>query len=140
MRLPDQFKIKTFTDQRGSIAFCNDFSLDKYKRFYMISPAYKDQIRAWQGHKLEGKAFQVLTGKIKLVLIPIIDLSSEKVGTPFEFFLDDSHPAIISIPGGYLNGFQFLSSDSRLMVYSTMSVEESKSDDYRFDADKFYDW
>lgn len=140
MKKPKSYSIQSFIDNRGRIEFSNEFNFSPYKRFYLISPDHEGQVRAWQGHKFEEKAFLIISGKIKIVLIPALDLDRRIFGTAKEFILDESEPGIIYIPGGYLNGFQFLSPDSKLMVFSNFTLEESKGDDYRFDPLQFYDW
>ena len=140
MNKPRSYAVRSFVDFRGKIEFSNDFDFSSYKRFYIISPDHEGQVRAWQGHQFEEKAFLILSGKIKLVLIPAFDIEHGKFGNVIEFILEESAPRVIVIPGGYLNGFQFLSLDSKLMVFSNFSLEESKSDDYRFEPNKFYDW
>jgi dTDP-4-dehydrorhamnose 3,5-epimerase and related enzymes len=118
LREPSIFPIDSFQDQRGKISFCNDFDFSKFKRFYTITPAQSGQIRAWQGHRYEEKAFMVLKGEVKLVVIPVFDFRSEKVGFPKEFTLTSSDPQLVLVPGGYLNGFQFLSSGSSIFIIS----------------------
>ena len=81
-----------------------------------------------------------ISGKIKLVLIPVFDFESGGFGTPEERILDEENPELILVPGGFLNGFQFLTEESRLMVFSNFSLKESQNDDYRFEAIKFYKW
>ena len=140
MRTPELFLIKSFSDHRGKIEFSNEFDFSNFKRFYIISPANENQIRAWQGHKLENKAFMALSGKLKLVLIEVLNFELEQFGETFEYILDASLPQIIHVPGGYLNGFQFLTIEAKLMVFSSFTLEESLMDDYRFDSMRFYDW
>ena len=140
MKEPKTFPVNSFKDSRGKIEFSNEFDFSEFKRFYLISPAYKNQIRAWQGHREEEKAFYAVSGKIKLVLIPVFDFESGGFGTPEERILDEENPELILVPGGFLNGFQFLTEESRLMVFSNFTLKESQYDDYRFEASKFYKW
>jgi dTDP-4-dehydrorhamnose 3,5-epimerase len=92
LREPSIFQINSYKDHRGEISFCNDFDLSVFKRFYTISSAQPGQIRAWQGHRYEEKAFMVLKGEDKLVIIPVFDFHSVKVGTPKEFTLTSNYP------------------------------------------------
>ncbi len=140
MHKPNFFKIQHHKDDRGGLYFCNEFDLSTFQRFYIISPAHKSQIRAWQAHKMELKAFLPIAGRIKVVMLPVINFENYQVGTPLVKILDVDAPEIIFLPGGYANGFQFLTSNSKLMVFSNFSLEDSKRDDYRFDYKKFYDW
>jgi dTDP-4-dehydrorhamnose 3,5-epimerase-like enzyme len=140
LKKPKSFSIESYLDFRGKIEFSNDFSFSKFKRMYMISSFNEGQIRAWQGHELEEKAFIILNGKVKLVLIPVIDFESEITEKPIEYILDANEPQIIYVPGGFLNGFQFLTSNSRLQIHSTFTLLESQKDDFRFESKKFYNW
>ena len=42
-------------DDRGQIQFCNDFDMRDVKRFYIVSNHQPQFVRAWHGHKKEGK-------------------------------------------------------------------------------------
>lgn len=115
-------------DQRGSIAFVNDFDMSQVRRFYSIQPAV-GLIRAWQGHKLENKWFHVIKGSFRVKLRA---LESKKfVG---EFKLNAERPEVLIIPKGVYNGFEALEEDSVLMVFSDASLEQSIKDDYRTDT------
>ena len=39
-----------------------------------------------------------------------------------------------------MTGFKALEANSKMMVFSSFTVEESSNDNYRFDKDKWYDW
>ncbi|OOG67953.1 WxcM-like domain-containing protein [Algoriphagus sp. A40] len=134
------FDINFHHDSRGRLEYCNDFDLSGFKRFYMISPSESGQIRAWQAHKSEEKVFVPIYGKIKLVLVPILDWTSKEVGNPLVKILDCDVPALVHVPGGFANGFQFLDLNAKLMVFSNFSLKESKQDDFRFDSKEFFDW
>jgi len=38
------------------------------------------------------------------------------------------------IPAGFANGFMSLTSDTQIIFFSTSTIDESKGDDFRFDA------
>jgi dTDP-4-dehydrorhamnose 3,5-epimerase len=125
-------------DQRGIVRFVNDFHFENVKRFYSITHPNTSTIRAWQGHKLETKYFYVTKGSFLINWIkidnwqqPSKDLNIKK------HTLSDTQSEILIIPSGHVNGFRALEPESTLMVYSDMSVEESKEDDYRFDLAYF---
>jgi hypothetical protein len=42
-------------DDRGEVAFVNEFNFRGVKRFYMVSNHRAGYIRAWHGHRREGK-------------------------------------------------------------------------------------
>ena len=46
-------------------------------------------------------------------------------------------PKILILPGGFANGFQALEKHSSLMVFSSMTVEKSREDDYRWENNYF---
>ncbi|WP_373398907.1 hypothetical protein V8V91_04225 [Algoriphagus halophilus] len=54
--------------------------------------------------------------------------------------LDYESPQLVIVPGGYANGFQFLTKEGELLVFSDYLLEESQKDDYRFEKDLFYSW
>jgi dTDP-4-dehydrorhamnose 3,5-epimerase-like enzyme len=123
---PSVFPVKSHSDDRGKLSFCNDLDFFQFKRFYIISPKSVGQVRAWQAHLLEEKVFLPLKGKIKIVVVPIVDIESDHFGDPKEFILDAKTPELIHLPGGFVNGFQFLDSDAELMIFSNFSLEESR--------------
>lgn len=129
------------SDERGSISFVNEFDFSEVKRFYNICHPTTEVIRAWQGHKEESKWFYVNSGSFKIVLVKIDDWGlGTNANMPVEFHLDFSEPQILFIPGGYVNGFQATSPNSKLMVFSNFTIEESKNDDFRFDKSLWYKW
>lgn len=140
MKTPKLYKVESFSDFRGKISFCNQLEDFLFKRFYMLFPAEEKQIRAWQGHLNEEKVFLPISGVIKVVLVPIIDLQNRKFGEPMVYLLDSAQPELLFVPGGYFNGFQFQSLEGQLMVFSNFSLEESKNDDVRFEKANFYAW
>lgn len=128
-------------DQRGKIIFCNDFDMQRVRRFYVIEPADSQSIRAWQAHQREEKWFYVLEGSFKIVLIKPDNWQNPSSDLPFEaYHLSASKTEILHIPGGYANGFQSLEPKSKIMVFSSFTVEESVKDDFRFDKDLWHKW
>lgn len=61
-----------FEDQRGSIAFVNDFNFSNIERFYIISNSQENPVRAWQGHKLDAKNFIVFQDLLKFILFKLM--------------------------------------------------------------------
>jgi dTDP-4-dehydrorhamnose 3,5-epimerase len=51
-----------------------------------------------------------------------------------------AQPRVLFIPAGYANGFMSLTDDTRLIFFSTSSLEESKGDDIRYDARHWDIW
>jgi len=123
-------------DHRGIIRFVNDFHFESVKRFYTITHPATSTIRAWQGHKLETKYFYVTKGSFLINWINIDNWEHPskdlKINT---HILSDTQSEILIIPPGHVNGFKALEPDSTMIVFSDMSLEESKNDDYRFPQD-----
>ena len=123
-------------DHRGIIRFVNDFQFQGIKRFYTITHPETEIIRAWQGHKRETKYFYVTKGSFLINWIKIDNW--EQPSTKLEIkrhILTDKESEILKILPGHVNGFKALEPDSTIMIFSDMTLEESKSDDYRFPSD-----
>lgn len=93
-------------------------------------------IRAWHGHRNEGKYIYVVSGSAKIAAIPIPSLEQNNKDNLVEFSLSSRLPAVLWIPPGYANGCMTLTEDARVMFFSTSTLEESLGDDVRFSADK----
>ncbi len=128
-------------DDRGQIQFCNDFDLRTIRRFYTVSNHRAEFIRAWHGHKNEMKYVYVVSGAAIVAAVKIDNWDNP--GKDLEvarFVLTEKKPGVLKIPAGYANGFKTLQSDTKIMFFSTSSLEESLDDDYRFDAYYWDPW
>ena len=56
------------------------------------------------------------------------------------FVLSANKPSVILIPGGYAHGYKTLTEETKLIFFSTATLEESINDDYRFDAYYWDPW
>jgi dTDP-4-dehydrorhamnose 3,5-epimerase-like enzyme len=121
-------------DDRGIVSFVNDFDFKDVKRFYMVQNHSKGFVRAWHGHWKEGKYVLVIKGT---ALIGVVNMTS---GEPEKFILSDLSPKILYIPPEHANGFKTLTEDTRIMFFSTSTLEESKNDDLRYPANKWDIW
>ncbi len=131
----------TFKDTRGSISFINDFQLDGVKRFYAIQPANINIIRAWQGHREEQKWFYVVAGSFKIVVVKIDNWEVPSSDPDIhQFDLNADNSGVLHIPGGYANGFKAIEPNSKVIVFSDFTVQQSANDEYRFDQNKWFDW
>jgi dTDP-4-dehydrorhamnose 3,5-epimerase-like enzyme len=129
------------TDDRGELMFSNNFDMSKIKRFYQITNFKTPFVRAWHGHKYESKYIVVLKGAAMLAVVKINNWKKPNKGLKIEkFILNDKKPKLLFIPGGHAHGFKTLKSDTRLMVFSTSSVKQSKKDDYRFQSNYWNPW
>lgn len=123
-------------DDRGQLTFANDFNFSGVKRFYMVENFSTDTIRAFHGHAKEAKYVLVVSGSAIVAAVKVNDFSNpdkdEKVN---RFVLSARKPSLLFIPSGYANGFRPLEKWTKIMFFSTSSLEESKGDDYRLPAD-----
>ena len=133
---PEIIKGGVATDERGAVYFCNDFLFKNIKRFYVLENASEKVIRAFHGHMKEEKYMFVVAGSAIVCAVEIDNVESPgKENKVYKFNLSSKEPVVLQIPAGFANGSRFLEEDTKLVVFSTSSVEESKGDDYRFPAD-----
>lgn len=128
-------------DERGSITFCNDFDMAQVRRMYLIAPASTKVIRAWQGHRKEEKWFYCLSGAFEIKLIEVDNFDNPTSTSPVQsFLLNQNQPQVLHIPGGFASGIKAVSEDSKLMVYSNFTVDESMQDNFRYTIDTWNVW
>jgi dTDP-4-dehydrorhamnose 3,5-epimerase len=113
-------------DDRGSLKYVNDFDFEGVKRFYQVENHERGFIRAWHGHKKEGKYVYVPKGS---AWIGIVDMEDED--TVEAYVLSDKTPKVLYIPPGKYNGAQTLEEGTIIMYFSTTTIVESKGDDIR---------
>jgi dTDP-4-dehydrorhamnose 3,5-epimerase len=130
-----------YVDERGSISFVNNFDFSDVKRFYVITNSSKNIVRAWQGHKIEQKHFYVICGSFLICAVKVDDWYNPSQDLPVEkFTLSENKSQILMIPSGYANGIKALKPNSKLLVFSSQTLKNAKSDDYRFEASLWYSW
>ena len=138
---PGIIKGGIFQDERGSISFVNEFDFSDVKRFYVITNRSENIVRAWQGHKIERKYFYTISGSFLICAVKIDDWDNPSQDLPVEkVTLSENKSQILMIPPGYANGIKALKHDSKLLVFSSLTLENAKSDDYRFEASLWYGW
>lgn len=125
-----------FADDRGKIRFVNEFNFAHVKRFYQVENHRQGYIRAWHGHKNEGKYVYVSKGTA-LVGAVHLQLPDEE---PQKFVLTAEKPQVLWIPPNHANGFMNLEKDTNIIFFSTSTLEESAGDDIRFPYDKWNIW
>lgn len=131
----------TFIDQRGFTSFNNQFDLKIFRRCYIVESFTKGQIRAWHGHKHEVKAVLVLQGAIRFCTVKITDFNNPKPDTEIKsFYLTSRKNEIVVVPGGHVNGFQALTDNTKIIFFSSATLEESHTDDFRFNFDFWNPW
>lgn len=136
-------------DDRGSLRFVNDFDPFEYgvRRFYQVENNEACTVRAWHGHKKEGKFVYVVKGSAIIAAAKIVTDKPEGPISEFQFneqakslktfTLSAAKPQILFIPPGFYNGFRTLEKGTILQFFSTSTLEESKGDDIRLPADYF---
>lgn len=123
-------------DDRGTLSFVNDFAFAGIKRFYQVGNFSTDVIRAFHGHKKETKFVLVVKGSAIVAAVEFDDdAHPSKEKKIHRFVLSDKKPGILRIPAGYANGFKPLEEDTRIIFFSSSTLEESKGDDFRFPFD-----
>lgn len=123
-------------DERGKVTFCNDFNFRNVKRFYLLENSSTDIIRAFHGHLKEEKYMFVVLGTALVCVVKLDDIKKpSKENKVYRFILSEKSPSILHVPAGFANGLRFLEKNTKIIVFSTSTLEESKKDDYRFSYD-----
>jgi len=126
-------------DDRGSLRFVNDFNFEGVKRFYQVENHRQGFIRAWHGHEWESKYVWVTSGSALVGIVPL-DGKPGDTGAVQKFVLSDKSPSILWIPSGLYNGFMNLEENTRIIFFSTTTLDESKGDDIRQPYDMWDIW
>ena len=121
-------------DERGTLRFINGFALKGVRRFYQVENHRAGFIRAWHGHKREEKFMYVAGGS---AYVGVVDLKTKKIQ---KFVLSAEKPQILHIPANTAHGFMNFTEDTKVIFFSTATLEESKKDDLRFPYDKWDIW
>jgi len=128
-------------DDRGDLAFVNDFHFEGVKRFYMVSNHHAGFVRAWHAHRHEAKYVIAVQGAAIVAAVAIDNWEHpSKNAQVHRYVLSAQKPAVLYIPAGYANGFMSLTTDTKLIFFSTATLEESRSDDVRYDARYWDAW
>ncbi|MEJ2647037.1 MAG: dTDP-4-dehydrorhamnose 3,5-epimerase family protein [Sedimentisphaerales bacterium] len=122
-------------DDRGEIAFVNGFDFDSVRRFYVVSNHKAGFVRAWHAHKKEAKYVTALSGTALVGTVEIDNWEKPSVVLKAgRYVISANKPSVLYIPPGYANGFMSLSSDLKLIFFSTSTLEDSANDDFRYDS------
>jgi dTDP-4-dehydrorhamnose 3,5-epimerase-like enzyme len=128
-------------DDRGEVAFVNDFGFRDVKRFYTVSNHRAGFVRAWHAHRKEGKYVTAVVGSAVVGAVHIDDWENPSRDLPVErFVLSAKKPSVLYVPPGYANGFMSLTDDLKLMFFSTSTLEQSAGDDFRYDSRLWNIW
>ena len=140
-KVPVVFQGNKVFDDRGSLGFINGFNVSEFKRFYLIENHSVNFIRAWHGHLKETKAIIMVKGEALVCAVELDNTTNpNKNNEVTRIVLSATSPSVLYIPAGYANGFMTLSTDAKLLVFSSTTVEESQGDDYRFPFDYWNPW
>ena len=116
-----------FGDDRGFVYSALDNMDDLgIKRVYIVENLSAGQVRAWHGHKNADTYMHVIDGVAKLAAMNMEDNMNIKTMT-----LSSRNPQVLFIPGGWYNGAVSLTSNTKILVFSTLTLEEVKNDDFR---------
>lgn len=141
MRVPCLIEGGLSVDDRGEIAFVNAFRFDGVKRFYIVSNHRAGFVRAWHAHRREAKYVTVVQGAAIVAAVAIDDWDRPSKDAEVQRYVLSAHkPALLHIPCGYANGFMSLTKETKLMFLSTATLEESREDDVRYDAQYWDPW
>jgi dTDP-4-dehydrorhamnose 3,5-epimerase len=128
-------------DDRGAVGFVNGFDFAGVKRFYTVRNHRSGFVRAWHAHRREAKYVTVVSGAALVGAVCIDDWEKPSRSLPVgRHVLSAEQPKVLFIPAGYANGFMSLTDDTRLMFFSTSTLDESKNDDIRYDARHWDIW
>ena len=122
-------------DDRGTVAFVNDFAFEGVKRFYAVTNHRSGFVRAWHAHRREAKYVTCAAGSIVVGAVKIDDWDHPSAGQRvWRYVLSATRPSVLYIPAGYANGFMTLTDNAVALFFSTSTVEQSRDDDVRYDA------
>jgi len=141
MQEPKLIDGKRLFDNRGSVSFSNTFSFSEIKRFYIVHNYNKNFIRAWHAHKKEEKYFFCVEGSCQISCVAVNNFKNpNKSSKIYSWVLSDQKPEIIFIPKGYANGSMNFSINTKILVFSSSTLQQSASDDYRYPFDYWNPW
>lgn len=123
-------------DERGNVCFVNAFDFHDIKRFYVVQNSNTHPIRAFHGHKKEGKYVYVVSGSALLCAVYVDDFDHPSKKSVVErYMLSDKKSQILSIPPHFANGWKALEENTKVIFFSTSTLEASLNDDFRFPYD-----
>ena len=139
-------KIKIYSggvsvDERGQLDYFNEINFKSIKRFYIVQNHKDKFIRAWHAHKKESKLIQVISGAALICAVKIDNWKKpNKKANVFKKILSVNKPELLFIPKGYANGAMTLTRNTKIMYYSDKILNDSISDDFRYDFDYWNPW
>lgn len=138
---PELIRGGVASDDRGRVAFANEFDVGPCRRFYIVENFAVGTVRAWHAHRHERKWVMAVDGAALACCVEIDDWDAPSQDAEVHrFTLDASQPAILAIPAGYANGAMSLLPGTRLMYFSDATLEASLDDDVRYPARHWDPW
>ena len=123
-------------DDRGTTSYVNEFNFIGVKRFYQVSNFSPSIIRAFHGHLKEAKYVYVAKGSAIIAVVKLDDMEKPSKNLEIKrFILSELKPQVLYIPPKHANGFKPLEDNTSLIFFSSVRLEESQGDDYRFPYD-----
>lgn len=136
---PELLRGDLAVDDRGEVAFVNEFDFDGVKRFYTVANHQRGFVRAWHGHRHESKFVLAVSGAALVCCVEVDDWENPSRDLEVKrFVLSAEKPAVLHVPAGHVNGFMTLTDHAKLIFFSTSTLDESVGDDIRFPA-RFWD-
>ena len=140
-KLPVKIEGAKAFDNRGCLSFVNQFKFSNIKRFYVIENFKNNFVRAWHGHKNEDKFFYCINGAAQISCVEISNYKKpSKKKKIFSWVLTETKSEIIFVPRGYANGTMNLKPQTKILVFSSSTLQESAKDDYRYPANYWNPW
>src|SRR5208282_214835 len=134
-------------DDRGVLSYLNVAPLEKVCRLYAIENFSLHTIRAFHGHMVEEKGVLVVSGSAIVVIAKMTGdfsqpmtcdrLQALRLEDPKRYVLSERSPQLLVVPAGYANGFRALEPNTKILFFSTTTIQQAATDDYRFPADYF---
>jgi len=137
---PILFESKSNSDHRGKVSFTNDLNLNKVVRTYKVINKQARTVRAWHGHKIEEKWISVEDGEFLVCVVKVEDFENPSKDQEVFKFNMTPDSGILYIPKNYANGAMNLTENNAVRYYSSLPLEESIDDDYRFESDFWNPW
>lgn len=131
---PKLVTIPIHVDDRGQLSqllgsYARDFP--PVKRVYTVSNFTKGTIRGFHMHRKEWKAFYVLEGAAKFVIV------STDFKQTTTHVLSRGDTRVLIVPPQLYHGWVSLMEKTTLIGFSNVGLSESEGDDYRIDPMRF---
>ena len=137
---PILFESKSNSDHRGTVSFTNELNLSTAVRTYKVINNQSKTVRAWHGHKIEEKWISVEDGEFLVCAVKIDDFENPNKNQEVFNFNMTPESGILYIPNNYANGAMNLTENNAVRYYSSLLLEESIKDDYRFESNFWDPW